>query len=606
MCPGRKTDDPYRLFRRLDGSHPFKDQVTGGFLDYPARRVPGTEVVYFNFALAREIGLIRARHPNRLTAGLRDAILNTFAIQIVNEYDAGHGLKLQDDELLPGTFMATRYLQLQHPGRTGKGSGDGRSIWNGCIRHRGTTWDISSGGTGVTRLCPATAESGELFETGNWNADYGCGTATLEEGFESLLMSESFHRNGIPTERTLAILRRPDGFAINVRAGKNLIRPSHFFVHHKQSNLPALRAVADLFMERQIKNGDWPDIPAGNDRYRVLGETMARTFGKMAAMFQREYIFCWLDWDGDNILADGGIIDYGSVRQFGLYHREYRFDDGPRWSTTLPEQRRKAREIVQVFAQVRDYLITGEKAPLYRFRDDPVLSLFDEAFTRTSERLLLHHAGFDAGAQELIRNAHQESFNRFDKAHRHFEQAKSARGPRKLPDGITWNAVFSVRDLLRELPGRLLDQGEPIPPEELIELAASIYASENDRKLTPHRKRMARELQDSYLELIEAAARHRGLSVPAMLTEIGERSATINVFARITGDAVTYASGSLVKHVKKLSPEALNTIVNRFAASQVQVPEKVHDSKFSRIREAGVRKLFDELLETVESLAHGH
>ena len=47
-----------------------------------------------------------------------------------------------------------------------------------------------------------------------------------------------------PRERTLAILRRPDGFAIVVRAGRNLLRPSHLFVHLKQGNVEALRAVA--------------------------------------------------------------------------------------------------------------------------------------------------------------------------------------------------------------------------------------------------------------------------------------------------------------------------------------------------------------------------
>lgn len=26
-----------------------------------------------------------------------------------------------------------------------------------------------------------------------------------------------------------------------------------------------------------------------------------------------DYIFVWLDWDGDNVLVDVGIIDYGSV-----------------------------------------------------------------------------------------------------------------------------------------------------------------------------------------------------------------------------------------------------------------------------------------------------
>jgi len=606
MSSAKANKEPYRRFRRLDGSHPFKDQVTGGFLDYPARKVPGTELVYFNFPLAREIGLIRSRHPNRLTAGLREAVLNAFAIQIVNEYDFEHGLKVAEKDLLPGTYMATRYLQLQAPGRTGKGSGDGRSVWNGSIRHRGTTWDISSVGTGVTRLCPATAETGELFKTGNWNADYGCGTATLQEGFESLLMSESFHRNGMPTERTLAILKRPDGFAINVRAGRNLIRPSHFFVHHKQNNLEALKAVAELFMERQIRNGEWSEIPAGVQRYRVLAETVARTFGSMAATFQREYIFCWLDWDGDNILTDGGIIDYGSIRQFGLFHREYRFDDGPRWSTSLPEQKRKAREIVQVFAQIRDYLATGKKKPLYRYRNDPVLAIFDVSFARTLDRLLLHQAGFSTQDQELLRIGHRRALDRLQRGHRHFEQARAARGPSKLPDGITWNAVFSVRDLLRELPGRLLAEGGPLPAEEIVEIAASTYADKKDRSVTPHRRRMSRELQEGYLELAQAAARQNRTSLPAMLEQLADRSAVINTFARITGDAIAYAATGMVKEGETFSPEALHSIVERFAVSQIRLPERAHGTKATRIRKVGARKLFDSLMETVESLAHGH
>ncbi len=606
MSSGRKSHDSYRLFRRLDGSHPFKDRVQNGSIDYPARRVPGTEVIYFNFSLARKIGLIPKQHPTRLTATLREVILQTFALQIVNEYDVEHGTTPDAEGTAPGTYMATRYLQLQHPGRTGQGSGDGRSIWNGSVSHRGTVWDISSCGTGVTRLCPATAESGEFFKTGNWKADYGCGTATLHEGFESLLMSETFHRNDIPTERMLAILRRPDGFAINVRAGRNLIRPSHFFVHLKQNNLSALRAVADLFMERQVLNGDGSATLKGPDRYHELAKTMARTFGTMAAQFEREYIFCWLDWDGDNILADGGIIDYGSVRQFGLFHREYRFDDGPRWSTTLPEQRRKAREIVQVFAQVRDFLLCGKKTPLRRYRNDPILALFDETYRHTQDRLLLHQVGFDPAAQALIQKSHRTTLERFDRAHRHFERAKAARGPHRLPDGITWNAVFSMRDLLRQLPNSLVRHGGPIPAEELVELAASSYAERADRTITRHRHSMARELQASYLQMIKAVARHRACSVPKLLVEIGARSATINAFARTTGDAITYAAGSLVEQGKKLSPETLHSVVDRFTACQARLPENTIGTKATRIRVTGARKLFDNLMATVESLAYGH
>ena len=30
------------------------------------------------------------------------------------------------------------------------------------------------------------------------------------------------------------------------------------------------------------------------------------------ALLEEEYIFNWLAWDGDNILASGAILDYGS------------------------------------------------------------------------------------------------------------------------------------------------------------------------------------------------------------------------------------------------------------------------------------------------------
>jgi len=36
----------------------------------------------------------------------------------------------------------------------------------------------------------------------------------------------------------------------------------------------------------------------------------------MAAVLEEEYIFNWLAWDGDNLLASGAILDYGSIRQF--------------------------------------------------------------------------------------------------------------------------------------------------------------------------------------------------------------------------------------------------------------------------------------------------
>jgi hypothetical protein len=584
---GAPSQPDYQKLRRIDGRHPLKRTAPETYIDYRARRRRDAEVAYFNFGLAREMGLIPASHPDRLDRELRRAVLETFGLVIINEYDYLNATPIPRRDLLPHAYMATRYLQLQHPDKRGVNSGDGRSVWNGSVSHRGVTWDVSSCGTGVTRLCPATSEHGTFYKTGNWMADYGCGTAALAEGINAAVMSEVFHRNGLATERVLAVLSLPGGLAINVRAAPCLLRPSHFFVHLHQGNLEALRNVVDLFVDRRVANGDWPKLPAATTeararkRYGHLAEDAARTFARITAQFESEYVFCWLDWDGDNILADGGIIDYGSVRQFGLYHREYRFEDTDRMSTTIPEQRRKARHIAQKYAQIRDFLITGRKAPLRSFANDPILALFDAEFARVKRERLLRRVGLDSkGVAHWMKGG--DAVDRFERAYASFERARSSRGPTKVPDGLTWNAVFCARDILRELPllylgqlaeGRRADE-LGIPGEQLMDIALSAYASRRDRKLTPYRARRSRELQHAWLELVSGAAAAAGRSLERQLSELAERSAVINHAARITGDSVDHASDQLIRRRRDLSPDALYRLIQRFTDYQDLDPDR--------------------------------
>ena len=81
----------YSRFDKLDGSHDFKKAVPGGFVDYAARRLPGGEVVWFNFDLGREMGLIPSDHGNTLNSALRRQILDTFCLTIINEHDLDRG-----------------------------------------------------------------------------------------------------------------------------------------------------------------------------------------------------------------------------------------------------------------------------------------------------------------------------------------------------------------------------------------------------------------------------------------------------------------------------------------------------------------------------------
>jgi hypothetical protein len=593
----------YPAFRQLDGRHPFREAVPGGFVDYAARRLRGSELRFFNYALARDMGLIPAGHPDRLDAGLRRALLDTFSLVIVNEWDQAHGSRVPARERMPGRYMATRYLQLQHPGRTGRTSGDGRSIWNGCFRGAGATWDVSSCGTGVTRLCPATALEGRFFRTGSRSASYGCGTAAVDEGLAAALMSETFHHNGIATERVLAVIELESGHAINVRAGRNLIRPSHFFRALKQRDLSALRGVAELYAARQIENGAWPELRTPALRARYLAEWVARAFGRAAATFESEYVFCWLDWDGDNALVDGGIIDYGSVRQFGLYHREYRFDDAERWSTTIPEQRRKARAIAQAFVQIREFLQRGERPPLHACARDPVLALFDREFAAEKERRLLWHLGFEADAARWLARRARGALARLARAHAFLERERAQRGPLRVPDGLTWNAVFSTRDLLRELPLRFLADPEPLPARELLELAASSYASRRDRALTRARARYARDLQEAYLELAARGAAARRTSLRDQLAALADRSAVINRRDRITGDSVDHAAAALLRARRELGCDGVYRLVHEFAAHQALDPATARPLPAPPSGDA--RRVFDRMLLAVDELRHG-
>jgi hypothetical protein len=135
----------------------------------------------------------------------------------------------------------------------------------------------------------------------------------------------------------------------------------------KQGRRAELKASLDYFIQRQIDNGFWrlPSDPAA--RYRKVLRYLAKSYGKLAAVLEEEYIFNWLAWDGDNMLASGAILDYGSIRQFAAKHDKYRYDDVDRWSSSLTEQRFWARELVRAFAQAfhfGDYVVDAAEAQI--------------------------------------------------------------------------------------------------------------------------------------------------------------------------------------------------------------------------------------------------
>lgn len=601
-----KELSPYTKFREIDGSHPLKKSVPEAVVEYQVRTRHGGQVAFFNFDLAREIGLIPENHPNELTRDLKEEILNTFSIVIINEYDQMNNFNFPKDEIRPNTYMATRYLQLQHPCKKGTTSGDGRSIWNGQVSKGGKTWDVSSCGTGATKLSPACNINKKFYQTGDPTISYGCGYSEKDEGLSSLFFSEVLAKNGLETERVLGIIEFSKGLAINIRVHPNLIRPSHMFNHLKQNNLPTLKRVVDYYVERQIKNKVWK-IPGENKlTYDYFLNQVMETFAEMSANFEDQYIFCWLDWDGDNILMDGGIIDYGSVRQFGLYHHEYRYDDVQRWSTSIKEQKQKARYIVQTFAQIIDYIKTGKKKSIEDFKNHHTLQSFDKRFFDYKNRNILQKMGFTQKYVDFLLENCRKDIEDFRSDFTYFEMAKSVKGPQKVADGINWNAIFCMRDILRELPQIYLSRGinGKISEDEFLDIIKSSYATKADLKKSLRRNLKIRSYQKNFIKLLNKISQKFKIPAEKVLLEVSMRSSVINKYDRVTGDSITNIVSKVMSKRPKLNAEEISEILREFTAYQNLNPDKAHrPSNFETEKEQS--RLVKGMLQIVREFRDG-
>jgi hypothetical protein len=569
-----KSNDSYDAFEKINGRHPLRSKTFNTYVDYPARTRHGGKVAIFNFSLAKTMGLIPKDHVEKMNSELEKKLLDTFALVIINEYDNEHNREFPEEEIRKNKYMATRYLQLQHPNKQGKTSGDGRSIWNGTFKSKGVTWDLSSCGTGATCLSPATHILGRYFETGDPSISYGCGYSEIDEGFASIFFSEVLHKNHVPTERVLGVIEFEKGLSITIRAHTNLIRPSHLFRFLKLGDYEGLEAMANYYIDRQKMNGDWKDVPEGqHERYRYFLRKETEAFARVAAKFEDEYIFCWMDWDGDNVLMDGGIIDYGSVRQFGLFHAEYRYDDDNRYSTSILEQKKKAKYTVQVFAQLTDYLITGEKKVFKDFVRDKSQNEFEKIFWQAKYENFLFKLGFSFEECLDLLKSKIITVKKFHKIFTYFERAKSSEGIVEVADGITQNAIFCMRDILRELPQLYLSRGEDITSEEFIEILRSSYAKDSDVLMSNYRKEKISKFQKYYWELVKKVSTTKDQTLSQTLLSLTMRSSIINKYDRVTGDSITTIIGKILNHSPRFTVDKVHEVLDHFREYQNLDPD---------------------------------
>ncbi|HYX37008.1 MAG TPA: protein adenylyltransferase SelO family protein [Oligoflexus sp.] len=601
----QKSTSSYAGFSQIDGSHPIQDQVPFSHVAYQARYRPGGKVAFFNFTLAKEMGLIDPGHVHEMNAQLEAMLLQTFSLLIVNEYDQMHPERIDKSSVKPKLYMATRYLQLQHSDRRGLSSGDGRSIWNGAWQFAGKTWDISSCGTGATCLSPASSKSKTFFRSGDPYVSYGCGYSKLHEGIIDTLFSEILHRNGVRTERVLCVIEFPKGFAVTVRAAENLLRPSHFFLHLKQGRWDRLKAMVDYHIQRQVGNSSWT-VPAGQNPYDCFLQAMTRNFAEASARFEADYIFCWMEWDGDNILADAGIIDYGSIRQFGLFFHEYRFDDHERWSTNLKEQRGKARYMVQTFAQMIDFLKTGRKKKIGRFARHAAVKAFDKLFLRSRRLQMLRRMGLTEALSDELLTQQRKTVLEFEKSFMRLEYAKTKKGEYRVPDGKNWNVLYVMRRILRELPQTVEQNVTSADASNLLQQSLAWAAHDDAHAVRPAHVRELVHMTRLYRQLMVEAASLAQTDLGRLMKVVSLRTTKLNDENRITGDAVCLLAEQLMAQRRHLSSKQFHKLLELIIREQVLNPDYQPSPFQPQLRnEARLEPLVRRASKTVRSYREG-
>jgi hypothetical protein len=581
----------YKGFDQLDGSHPWMKVLPNGFVSYRVQELGEGKAVYFNFCLAKEMGLIAKNHPHEMTAALEAKLLETFSLQIINEYDELSKKRISPDKIKKNQYMATRYLQLQHGNKQGKTSGDGRGIWNGVFEHKGLAWDVSSRGTGVTCLAPGAVQAQKPLKTGATEFGYGCGQAEIDELISAAIMAESFHLQGLKTERVLCVIDLGKGVGIGVRAALNLFRPAHLFLYLKQNRIAELKYAFNYLIDRQIQNKVWTFDHKKNSEakfYEAALKHIATSFGHFAAQLENEYVFAWLDWDGDNVLADAGIIDYGSVRQFGLRHDSYRYDDVDRFSTNLKEQKNKARSLVQVFAQITEAVTSGQRKALSDYKNHWSVKLFNQTFEKSLTQGLLYKMGFDAVQREFLTDKCKDTFDRFEKLYRGLETKKVSGHPIKVADGINHPALYNMRSFIREMPMLILnalDQNKKFPQSQTLSTEVhkkilSIFAKKKDVRMSLKHRQQIEKLIELYIHLI--ASVQFNLDPKTVLRGLHLRAEKLNSEKRITGNALIQIVDLILAEKKKGSKGiSMQSTIDQLVFAHIGFPE-VHISDVYR------------------------
>ena len=154
----------------------------------------------------------------------------------------------------------------------------------------------------------------------------------------------------------------------------------------------------------------------------------------------------------------------------------------------------------------RNFLKDENSKDLTKKDKKEISNKFDLLFNMRRQSNALKRIGFKQTQIEFLLKHCQKDITEYLKSFSYFERAKSSVGLVQVSDGITCDAIFCMRDILRVLPQVSLHRGEALKHAEFIEIIRSNYASDEDVALTPYKRKKINHFLKYYFKLVEVGA----------------------------------------------------------------------------------------------------
>jgi hypothetical protein len=271
-------------------------------------------------------------------------------------------------------------------------------------------------------------------------------------------------------------------------------------------------------------------------------------------------------------------------------------------STNLNEQRQKAREIVQTFAQMTDYLLTGEKKPWKAFASHACLRQFDKHFRYYSLERFLFHVGFNEPLRRLLLNKHRKTVEAFYSLHTRLERVKTNRKLRKVADGVHRPAILNLRAALAMMPRHLSEKPacQTVDSREIFAWILSSQAVTRDRKMPETLRRDLQRWQQLYLRMLGQVTTPTTWKKTVEL--IKNRATIINFEGRITGNALIHIVDEILRYRRRgLSDAEVQSAIEELIETQTLNPDFALEGS---VKNPGHQRA-QPLMRSLLSVVHG-